>query len=50
MLPVMKGRDLIALLQTIGFKIIRTRGSHVRLSHADGRVTTVPLHGNGDIP
>jgi len=49
-LPVIKGRDLITLLQSLGFEIVRTRGSHVRMRSADGRVTTVPLHGNGDIP
>ena len=50
MLPVMKGRDLIVLLQSLGFQIVQTRGSHVRMRSPDGRVTTVPLHGNGDIP
>jgi predicted RNA binding protein YcfA (HicA-like mRNA interferase family) len=50
MLPVIKGKDLIALLQSMGFEIIRTKGSHVRMRAADGRLTTVPLHGNGDIP
>jgi predicted RNA binding protein YcfA (HicA-like mRNA interferase family) len=50
MLPVIKGRDLILLLQSIGFEIIRTKGSHVRMKCSDGRVTTVPLHGSEDIP
>ncbi len=50
MLPVIKGRELIALLQSMGFEIIRTKGSHVRMRSTDGRLTTVPLHGNGDIP
>jgi predicted RNA binding protein YcfA (HicA-like mRNA interferase family) len=27
-----------------GFKISRTRGSHVFLKHPDGRATTVPVH------
>ena len=49
-LPVIKNRDLIKLLESMGFKITRTKGSHVRLRAEDGRVTTVPVHGNNDIP
>ncbi len=49
-LPVIKGRELVKFLESIGFKVIRTKGSHVRLRSEDGRVTTVPVHGNKDIP
>ncbi|MFP3908584.1 MAG: type II toxin-antitoxin system HicA family toxin [Halobacteriota archaeon] len=49
-LPVIKGKDLVKFLESIGFKVIRARGSHVRLRSDDGRVTTVPVHGNKDIP
>jgi predicted RNA binding protein YcfA (HicA-like mRNA interferase family) len=34
----------------MGFRVTRTKGSHVRLRSEDGRVTTVPVHGNKDIP
>lgn len=37
-------------LESIGFQIIRTKGSHVRLGAEDGRVTTVPVHENKDLP
>lgn len=30
--------------------LTRQRGSHARLRHADGRVTTVPLHAGRDVP
>lgn len=43
-LPRIRGKDLVRLLQTLGFEIVRTRGSHVFLRHSDGRVTTVPVH------
>jgi len=43
-LPRLKGKEIVRLLQRIGFRIVRTRGSHVFLRHADGRVTTVPVH------
>ena len=49
-LPVIKGGDLVNLLESIGFRVIRRRGSHVRLKAEDGRVTTVPVHRNKDIP
>jgi predicted RNA binding protein YcfA (HicA-like mRNA interferase family) len=38
------GRELIRALKTFGFEVIRTQGSHHRLRHRDGRVTTVPVH------
>lgn len=48
-LPVLKHREVIAILRGLGFQVVRQRGSHVRLRHADGRVTTVPRHGARDI-
>ena len=47
--PVLKAREVIQILQSLGFEKVRQRGSHVRLRHADGRVTTVPIHGGRDI-
>lgn len=49
-LPVISGKELLKVLQSIGFIIIRINGSHHRMKHPDGRVTTVPVHGNRDIP
>ncbi len=49
-LPVIKGKDLIKFLEYLGFQIIRTKGSHSRLKSEDGRATSVPVHGNKDIP
>jgi predicted RNA binding protein YcfA (HicA-like mRNA interferase family) len=43
-LPRLKGKELVRLLEKRGFQIVRTRGSHIFLRHADGRVTTVPVH------
>lgn len=43
-LSPIRGKDLIAILRKQGFRVIRQRGSHVRLEHSDGRKTTVPLH------
>ena len=49
-LPVIKGRDLIKFLESIGFKVTRTKGSHVRLRSEDGRATTIPVDKNKNIP
>jgi predicted RNA binding protein YcfA (HicA-like mRNA interferase family) len=48
-LPILKSRELITALEKAGFAIVRQRGSHVRLQHADGRVVTVPVHAGQDI-
>ncbi len=44
-IPVVTGSELINALQKLGFDVIRIKGSHRRLAHADGRNTTVPVHG-----
>ena len=49
-LPAIKGRELVKFLESMGFRVTRKKGSHVRLRSEDGRVTTVPVHGKKDIP
>jgi predicted RNA binding protein YcfA (HicA-like mRNA interferase family) len=48
-IPVLKPREVVAILQALGFVEIRQRGSHKQFRHADGRVTTVPFHQGRDI-
>ncbi|MGQ0552697.1 MAG: type II toxin-antitoxin system HicA family toxin [Planctomycetota bacterium] len=43
-LPRPTGRELVARLERLGFRVLRTRGSHQFLRHADGRTTVVPIH------
>jgi predicted RNA binding protein YcfA (HicA-like mRNA interferase family) len=38
------GKQLIRALNKAGFQVVRVHASHHRLRHADGRVTTVPVH------
>ena len=45
-----KGKDFLKFLESLGFRITRTKGSHVRLRSEDGRATTIPVHRNKDIP
>ncbi|HCY40992.1 MAG TPA: hypothetical protein DHV48_06495 [Prolixibacteraceae bacterium] len=49
-LPVISGKDFVKFLQTLGFVVLRINGSHHRLKHPDGRVTTVPVHKNDELP
>jgi predicted RNA binding protein YcfA (HicA-like mRNA interferase family) len=49
-LPVISGKEFIKFLESLGFVITRVSGSHHRLKHPDGRVTTVPVHKNDDLP
>jgi predicted RNA binding protein YcfA (HicA-like mRNA interferase family) len=47
--PVLKPREVVALLETLEFAEIRQRGSHRQFRHVDGRGTTVPFHQGRDI-
>ncbi|MEI7523519.1 MAG: type II toxin-antitoxin system HicA family toxin [Mariniphaga sp.] len=49
-LPVISGKNFIVFLELLGFKAVRINGSHHRLKHPDGRITTVPVHKNEDLP
>jgi predicted RNA binding protein YcfA (HicA-like mRNA interferase family) len=48
-LPVLKPREVCRILETLGFSLVRQRGSHMQYRHADGRGTTVPNHSGRDI-
>jgi len=49
-LPILKPEKLIKLLEKIGFSCTRkSKGSHFRYKHPDGRKTTVPVHKGKDI-
>ena len=47
--PVLKPREVVALLGKLGFAEVRQRGSHRQFRHTDGRGTTVPFHQGRDI-
>lgn len=44
LLPGVTGKELVAGLRKAGFDVVRTKGSHHFLRHADGRTTVVPVH------
>lgn len=43
-MPVISGKDLLRVLLRAGFELVRVNGSHHRLRHPDGSVTTIPVH------
>jgi len=47
--PVLKPKEVVAILVRLGFVEVRQRGSHRQYRHADGRGTTVPFHAGRDI-
>ena len=49
-IPSISGKDLIKIIENLGFQLIRINGSHHRFKHQDGRTTTIPVHGNKDLP
>lgn len=47
--PVVNFRRLDKFLSSLGFRVVRQKGSHVFYRHEDGRTTTVPKHPGRDI-
>lgn len=39
-----KGKQLITILERLGFKVVGKKGSHIRLKHANGKWTQVAVH------
>jgi predicted RNA binding protein YcfA (HicA-like mRNA interferase family) len=48
-LPVLKPREVEKLLMSLGFTILRQRGSHRQYRHPDGRQATLPFHSGRDL-
>lgn len=48
-LPIIKAKDLIRVLNQLGFFEFHRVGSHVQFKHVDGRRITVPVHAGKDI-
>jgi predicted RNA binding protein YcfA (HicA-like mRNA interferase family) len=48
--PTISFRVLIQKVKRFGFAPVRQKGSHIRFVHPDGRKTTIPDHGNQDVP
>ncbi len=47
--PVLKSKEVVAILKRLGFFEVRQRGSHKQFRNSEGRGTTVPFHAGRDI-
>jgi predicted RNA binding protein YcfA (HicA-like mRNA interferase family) len=47
--PSIPGSEVNKALAKIGFSVSRIKGSHHRLEHANGRKTTVTVHGKENL-
>ena len=43
-LPVMSGAECVSVLGRLGYRVVRQKGSHVRLACEGRPPVTVPLH------
>lgn len=48
-MPRLTGQEVISALRRAQFEVVRVKGSHHFLRHADGRATIVPCHGGETI-
>jgi predicted RNA binding protein YcfA (HicA-like mRNA interferase family) len=48
-LPLISGKSMCSLIEKIGFFRVRQKGSHVFMTHPDGRNVVVPVHKGEDL-
>lgn len=48
-LPRVTGKEVVLALEKAGFVVVRNKGSHRFMRHADGRTTVVPVHAGDDV-
>ncbi|NMB80441.1 MAG: addiction module toxin, HicA family [Ignavibacteria bacterium] len=42
LLPILSAKEIIKVLEKMGYKIVRQRDSHIRLYHSQRKPVTVP--------
>ncbi len=49
--PILKAKDIVSILLKAGFRVVRQKGSHIRLKHIldATKNVSVPVH-NKDVP
>lgn len=48
-IPLLKAKDVVKVLEKLGFEFKRQKGSHMFFEHSDGRTTVIPNHPAEDI-
>ncbi|PYX96120.1 MAG: hypothetical protein DMG71_06955 [Acidobacteria bacterium] len=46
----LKGKEVVRVLESFGFRFVRSRGSHVFLRHPDGGTTVMPFQARKQPP
>jgi predicted RNA binding protein YcfA (HicA-like mRNA interferase family) len=44
-LTIISSKEMMKIIQALGFNEIRQKGSHKTYKHIDGRTTMLPFHG-----
>jgi predicted RNA binding protein YcfA (HicA-like mRNA interferase family) len=44
-LSIISSKEMMKIVQALGFNEIRQKGSHKTYKHIDGRTTIIPFHG-----
>ncbi len=47
-IPLLSGREVLAVLNRMGFREIHRKGSHIKMNHLDGRKIVFPFHDEVD--
>ncbi len=47
-LPILSGKELVRILEKVGYREVQQRGSHIRLSCTGRKPVTVPNYKNID--
>ena len=42
--PSLTGRQVVRVLMKAGFRKASQEGSHLKMVHADGRISVIPIH------
>ena len=48
-IPLLKALEVKKIIEKLGFKFIRQKGSHMFFAHQDGRTTVIPNHPSEDV-
>ena len=48
-LPLLNAKEVVKVLEKLGFSFKRQQGSHMFFEHSDGRTTIIPNHPGDDI-
>lgn len=41
-LPILSGKEIIKILEKLEYRVVRQRGSHIRLHHNNKKPVTIP--------